>query len=149
VTVRFIMGRPRRKYAKAVQLEMEGECHVLFLWPKLMALAFNDTVLLDMPENMNGGKTHAFFSWAAENATVPDWEYPSFRRALNQDDESSETLSAPLWRGEKRPAYVVKADEDSFIMLGELERRLRVAPRTKAYWGCKFPRFFHYVADPL
>ena len=25
VTVRFVMGRPRKKYAKAVQLEMEGE----------------------------------------------------------------------------------------------------------------------------
>ena len=76
---------------------------------------------------MNAGKTHAFFSWAAENATVPDWEYPLVH----------EGPTGPVWRGEKRPAYVVKADEDSFIMLGELEWRLRAAPRTKAYWGCE------------
>jgi hypothetical protein len=63
-----------------------------------------------MPENMNQGKTRAFFSWAADNATTPFG----------------------------RPDYVVKADEDSFIMLGELERRLRVIPRQKALWGCKF-----------
>ena len=77
---------------------------------------------------MNAGKTHAFFSWAAENAMVPDWDYPSI----------DETSAVPVWKGDKRPAYVVKADEDSFIMLGELERRLRAAPRTKAYWGCKY-----------
>ncbi|CAD6567355.1 MAG: hypothetical protein TREMPRED_003558 [Tremellales sp. Tagirdzhanova-0007] len=110
VRVRFIMGRPRRRYSQAVQLEME---------------AFDDIVLLDIRENMNAGKTHAFFSWAAENATVPDWEYPLVH----------EGPTGPVWRGEKRPAYVVKADEDSFIMLGELEWRLRAAPRTKAYWG--------------
>ena len=90
-----------------------------------------------MPENMNSGKTHAFFSWAAENATVPDWEYPAFRREQAQTNgENVYAMSAPVRRGEKPPAYVVKADEDSFIMLGELERRLRVAPRTKIYWGC-------------
>lgn len=88
-----------------------------------------------MPENMNAGKTHAFFSWAAENATVPHWEYPAFRRSV-EGSTPNERSKAPVWRGEKPPAYVVKADEDSFIMLGELERRLRVAPRTKAYWGC-------------
>lgn len=96
----------------------------------MLIVAFNDIIFLDMPENMNSGKTHAFFSWAAENATVPHWEYPT-------DD-------APVYKGERAPAYVVKADEDSFIMLGELERRLRVAPRSKAYWGCtccSFGRF--------
>jgi hypothetical protein len=110
-------------------------------WIKLICPAFNDVILLDMPENMNSGKTHAFLSWAAENATVPDWEYPSHRRHVNASDGQDESLEAPIWRGEKSPAYVVKADEDSFIMLGELERRLRVAPRTKAYWGCTcFPQ---------
>jgi len=100
------------------------------------SIAFNDIILLDIPENMNSGKTHAFFSWAAENATVPDWEYPAFQRQSGEN-QALETLTSPVWRGVKTPAYVVKADEDSFIMLGELERRLRVAPRTKAYWGCK------------
>ncbi|WVQ83825.1 hypothetical protein IAT38_005969 [Cryptococcus sp. DSM 104549] len=170
VRVRFVMGRPRKAYAKAVQLEME---------------AFNDILLLDMEENMNSGKTHAFFSWAAANATVPDWEYPlhprdhagstdgtgeadrfpdgnvdvpfpnemteqdaegegvetgEFKRAPSSSAKTTEAKlggmgSSPVWRGEKRPAYVVKADEDSFIMLGELEKRLRVAPRSKAFWG--------------
>lgn len=100
-----------------------------------------------MDENMNSGKTYAFFTWAAENATVPDWEYPSHPRS-DSDHVSSGArhgieaaqggkLHAPVWRGEKKPQYVVKADEDSFIMLGELERRLRVVPRIKTYWGCE------------
>ncbi len=140
-----------------------------------------------MTENMNAGKTHAFFSWASENATVPDYEWVETRRnpalehssmhpplprrtyaqdgmaMLNQlngvtlDGEDSpwdqvdadEELPAhvnlqqqhvlkSVYRGEKRPDYVVKADEDSFIMLGELERRLRVLPRKMTYWGCKW-----------
>jgi len=82
---------------------------------------------------MNSGKTHAFFSWAAENATVPQWEYPAI-----EDGMDAKSKPAPVWKGEQAPQYVVKADDDSFIMLGELERRLRVAPRTKAYWGCEF-----------
>lgn len=96
---------------------------------------------------MNNGKTHAFFSWAAENATVPDWEYPSHPRSDSNNANSGTghgieaaqggMLQAPVWRGEKKPQYVVKADEDSFIMLGELERRLRVVPRMKTYWGCE------------
>ncbi|KAK6904137.1 hypothetical protein I203_107652 [Kwoniella mangroviensis CBS 8507] len=116
VRIRFVMGRPRKRFEKAVQLEME---------------AFNDILLLDMDENMNSGKTHAFFSWAAENATVPHWEYPKLH---NLDDDQAHSLS-PVWKGERKPDYVVKADEDSFIMLGELEKRLRVAPRSKAFWG--------------
>ncbi|WVQ76649.1 hypothetical protein IAR50_006323 [Cryptococcus sp. DSM 104548] len=127
VRVRFVMGRPRKRYEKAVQLEME---------------AFNDIIVLDMEENMNSGKTHAFFSWAAENATVPDWQYPNHPREEGEDDGESDVererggkANAPIWMGEKRPDYVVKADEDAFIMLGELEKRLRVAPRSKAFWG--------------
>ncbi|EIW68641.1 hypothetical protein TREMEDRAFT_39553 [Tremella mesenterica DSM 1558] len=129
VRVRFVMARPRPRYAHAVQLEME---------------AFNDIIFLDMPEKMNSGKTYAFFSWAAENATVPDWEYPTLSQkriegqvGTNGQDipEGTEAAPSPIWRGERRPDYVIKADEDSFIMLGELERRLRAAPRSKAYWG--------------
>ncbi|KIY32445.1 hypothetical protein I305_05013 [Cryptococcus gattii E566] len=130
VRIKFVMGKPRKRYEKAIQLEME---------------AFNDILLLDMDENMNSGKTYAFFSWAAENASVPDWEYPSHPRS-DSDDFNSDArhgieaaqggkLHAPVWRGEKKPQYVVKADEDSFIMLGELERRLRVVPRMRTYWG--------------
>ena len=62
---------------------------------------------------MNSGKTHAFFAWAAENAMVPSLT------------------------GERRPDYVAKADDDSFIMLGEMEKRLRVLGGVKVYWGCE------------
>lgn len=101
---------------------------------------------------MNSGKTHAFFSWAAENATVPDYEYPLHPRQpaeVEQGEDGEEDrrllelsvpLDRPVWRGEKQPQYVVKADEDSFLMLGELERRLRVAPRRMAYWGCEYSK---------
>ncbi|KAK4683761.1 hypothetical protein P7C73_g6468, partial [Tremellales sp. Uapishka_1] len=134
VRIKFVMGRPRRKYQKAIQLEMEGGCSSVVGEVRkaddCFATAFNDILLLDMPENMNSGKTHAFFSWAAENATIPDWEYPLMLKDL--DDP---VVQNPIYRGERRPEYVVKADEDSFIMLGELERRLRVVPRTKSYWG--------------
>ncbi|WWC67539.1 uncharacterized protein I206_101448 [Kwoniella pini CBS 10737] len=126
IRIRFVMGRPRKRFEKAVQLEME---------------AFNDILLLDMDENMNSGKTHAFFSWAAENATVPSWEYPQPEPIASDTDTESNSVDArqgrlsPIWKGEKKPDYVVKADEDSFIMLGELEKRLRVSPRSKAFWG--------------
>lgn len=69
---------------------------------------------------MNSGKTQAYFAWAAENAMVPD---P--KGALE----------------EVRPDYVVKADEDSFIMLGELEKRLRILGGKKVYWGCESSAF--------
>jgi hypothetical protein len=146
-------------------------------------------MILDIPENMNSGKTHAFFSWAADHAMVPDWRYPSpesetldvlenpsadahLRRnrlqrrsrgqtqnilpndhykqaatgALSAEGKSIDTVapsprlkawSTPVYQGERRPDYIVKADEDSFIVLGELERRLRVSPRRLTYYGCE------------
>ena len=143
---------------------------------------------------MNSGKTHAFFSWAADHAMVPHWDYStlkpsesdgtdtpvpnlewSSRDRLQQRSRSASVFenhltqqrfidgasvshvpfphqldvedmtgvpqenpwSKPVYRGERHPDYIVKADEDSFIVLGELERRLRVAPRRLTYWGCE------------
>ncbi|KAJ9111373.1 hypothetical protein QFC19_001141 [Naganishia cerealis] len=178
VRIRFIMGRPRTRFERAVKLEME---------------TFGDIVLLDIPENMNSGKTHAFFSWAADHAMVSHWDYDSpiqpseaendvkesvpeispgrpqrhsrshLRRnafavgedmsgkqrhlrdqqlpshtedlSAHSDEHVLQRISHPVYRGEKRPDYIVKADEDTFIVLGELERRLRVAPRNLTYWG--------------
>lgn len=37
--------------------------------------------------------------------------------------------------GYKRPDFIVKADDDSFIILGELERHLRILPKSLVYWG--------------
>lgn len=105
-----------------------------------LTLEYKDIVVLDMDENMNQGKTHTFFSWAADNATVPDYEYPSHPRSEASAQEFAAQRAAgeqpaPIYRGEKKPDYIVKADDDSFIMLGELERHLRVTPRTKTFWG--------------
>ena len=112
VQVKFILGRPRATHARRIALEME---------------MFNDVVVLDVKENMNKGKTHEYFKWAAENATVP----VNYRKrgAAAGDD---------VGVGFKKADYVVKADDDSLIILSELERHLRITPREKTYWGCTF-----------
>ncbi|KAE8257291.1 hypothetical protein A4X13_0g2452 [Tilletia indica] len=114
VQVKFILGRPRKLHARRVALEME---------------AYNDMVVLDMEENMNQGKTYAYFRWASENATVPI--------LLSQEPGPTSEASAPLKTvvGWKKADYVVKADDDAFIVLSELERHLRVSPRKGTYWG--------------
>ncbi|GAC72181.1 galactosyltransferases [Moesziomyces antarcticus T-34] len=151
VQVKFIIGKPRQAHARRVALEME---------------TFNDIVVLDMEENMNRGKTHAFFRWAAENATVP------FLRAVEDGQnpasglaQGSVLLSEPESRGQghgqtrevlggsteqmhryqvlwKKADYVVKADDDAFLILEELERHLRVAPRQMTYWGYLIRNWF-------
>ena len=118
--MRFIMGRPSARYRKAIELEIE---------------AFNDIVILDIPENMNAGKTHAYFTWAARHAMVPDIEHSILDLPVPASSADVASIPAPVHRGERRPQYIVKADDDSFIMLGELERKLRVVPRNMAYWG--------------
>ncbi|SNX85573.1 uncharacterized protein MEPE_04282 [Melanopsichium pennsylvanicum] len=147
VQVKFIIGKPRQAHARRVALEME---------------MFNDVVVLDMEENMNRGKTHAFFRWAAENATVP------FLRAFDDEQQQhlgSTQLSERGWHGNrhgqtrevlggsadqvrryevlwKKADYVVKADDDAYIILEELERHLRVAPRQMTYWGYLIRNWF-------
>ncbi|KIO25806.1 hypothetical protein M407DRAFT_24861 [Tulasnella calospora MUT 4182] len=54
--VRFILGRPRPEWERRVALEMQ---------------VYNDIIILPVPENMNNGKTHAYFTWAHLNALVP------------------------------------------------------------------------------
>jgi len=117
VQVKFIVGRPRPKWAKRVALEME---------------MYNDMVVLDITENMNHGKTHAFFTWAHENATVPVYyQRPPGTAGAGQ-----------IGVGFKKVDYVAKADDDTFIDLSELERHLRIAPRKLAYWGYLVRDFF-------
>ncbi|KAG6890376.1 hypothetical protein C0992_001966 [Termitomyces sp. T32_za158] len=129
--VRFVMGQPRKDWERRIKLEME---------------MFNDIVILPIAENMNRGKTHTFFSWAAINAWVP----PVYNTSLSPPlfSYSNHTTSPPpltphdsslAWQDHDtgapqswvRPDYVVKVDDDSFVMLAELEARLRVELHTK------------------
>ncbi|EPQ32409.1 uncharacterized protein PFL1_00605 [Pseudozyma flocculosa PF-1] len=152
IQVRFIIGRPRKAHARRVALEME---------------VFNDLVILDMEENMNRGKTHAFFKWAADNATVPFlrpvggqqaqlWQsnveqfggggsggvgggsFGQTHEVARGSGESEERYEV-AW---KKADYVVKADDDAFIVLEELERHLRVSPRQMTYWGYLIRNWF-------
>ncbi|CAH7670190.1 hypothetical protein BY996DRAFT_4589609 [Phakopsora pachyrhizi] len=129
VQLKFILGRPRIQHARRVALEME---------------TYNDIVILDIAENMNRGKTFAYFSWASQNATVPFYYHqvqePEPKTGINgiggvkaHDPNNSQNLKLAV--GFKKADFVVKADDDAFIVLSELERHLRVAPRTKTYWG--------------
>lgn len=99
-----------------------------------------------MQENMNDGKTHTFFSWASINAWVPPvyfnstippprFTYSNFTSSpppLAPHDPSlawqHRSLNSNPW---VRPDYVVKVDDDSFLMLAELEARLRAELHTK------------------
>jgi hypothetical protein len=98
---------------------------------------------------MNTGKSHAYFTWAHTSAFVPpppssfpSTSYP-FAHSFDPYGSTSNTSPAPHilaphdplpyntytshansnWT---RPEYIVKADDDSFVMLAELEGRLRV-----------------------
>ena len=106
---------------------------------------FNDIVILPVAENMNSGKSYAFFTWAAKMALVPpiyfDTEIPP--PMLSYSNVTSPMLSLAqhdpvyAWRDRQsasslaqdwvRPDFIVKVDDDSFVMLAELEAHLRVA----------------------
>ncbi|KAK0208236.1 glycosyltransferase family 31 protein [Desarmillaria ectypa] len=125
--VRFILGQPRKDWEQQIQLETE---------------LYNDLVILPVSENMNGGKTHAFFSWASLNAWVPPlfFDTPTPLRFSYLNLSTPPPALAPhdsvhAWRDQDsghsrswvRPDYVVKVDDDSFVMMAELESRLRVS----------------------
>ncbi|KAH9944340.1 uncharacterized protein BXZ73DRAFT_39264 [Epithele typhae] len=127
--VRFILGLPQRDWDRRVRLEAD---------------TYKDMVILPISENMNGGKTHAFFSWAANNSWVPPQYYDGFGKVPEGFSYLNETDPAPSLAAHDpkaafqdqqrhavpqpwvRPDFVLKADDDSFVMLAELEARLRV-----------------------
>lgn len=106
-------------------------------------LGYNDIVILPIHENMNSGKSHAFFTWASSNAWVPP---PYFSSPAPLPPKSYADLAAPapalaahdpalahadaaarpIPRAWVRPDMVLKCDDDSFVMLAELEARVRV-----------------------
>ncbi|KAJ7597016.1 glycosyltransferase family 31 protein [Mycena floridula] len=125
--VRFILGQPRKDWERRIKLEME---------------MYNDIVILPTAENMNGGKTHTFFSWASINAWVPPIYTNSSTSAASFSYSNYTSAPPPLaphdspfaFRDQHseaprpwvRPDYMVKVDDDAFLMLAELEARLRV-----------------------
>lgn len=130
--VRFIVGQPRGDWERRIKLEQE---------------LYNDIIILPTHENMNDGKTHEFFIWASTyawvppiyvNSTVPPPQFTysnltSSPPALAPHDPSAAwtDLASPNPKNWVRPDYVVKVDDDSFIMLAELEARLRLELHTK------------------
>ncbi|UZJ56670.1 hypothetical protein CBS101457_005990 [Exobasidium rhododendri] len=144
VQVKFILGKVRKSHARRIALEME---------------TFNDIVVLDMEETQSARKTLGFMKWASENATVPflrpvgeNWSNlntvvpnAALPGGLSDYDMESSTVQRGEQRyqlGWKKVDYVVKADDDSFIVLSELERHLRVAPRRMTYWGYLIKNWF-------
>ncbi|KAI1797929.1 hypothetical protein LXA43DRAFT_877442 [Ganoderma leucocontextum] len=127
--VRFILAQPQKDWERRVKLEME---------------MYKDMVILPISENMNNGKTHAFLSWAANNSWVPPIYHDGYNKIPTNFTYLNTTNSAPALahhdpvyahrdqlinsppRRWVRPDFVVKADDDSFVMLAELEARLRV-----------------------
>lgn len=75
----------------------------------LEAMRFNDVIVLDCAENMDGGKTYDFFSTAAR--AFPDGTYD----------------------------YVMKADDDTYLRLPALASWLSAAAREDAYLGLEMP----------
>ncbi|KZT02672.1 glycosyltransferase family 31 protein [Laetiporus sulphureus 93-53] len=131
--VRFILGQPRKEWQRRIMLENE---------------VYKDMIILPVAENMNNGKTYAYFSWAAQHAWVPPLYFDTFERVPQglsyankahyvgapaahdpiQARQDFATGHPQLW---VRPDYVVKTDDDSFVILAELEARLRVELHAK------------------
>jgi hypothetical protein len=102
--------------------------------------------MLPVPENMNSGKTWEFFSWAATDSWVPPVYFNTSKPApilsysnitsppppLAPHDPFHAQRENNLFRPWVRPDYVVKVDDDSFVMLAELEARLRLEMHSKA-----------------
>ncbi|KAG0708833.1 glycosyltransferase family 31 protein [Suillus ampliporus] len=125
--VRFVLGQPRKGWERRIQTEME---------------MYNDIILLPCPENMNSGKSHAYFTWAASNAWVPP-VYFNATHPVPEFSYSDQYTPAPrlaphdpylAWKDSAsghprpwvRPDYVAKVDDDAFVMLAELESRMRL-----------------------
>lgn len=100
-------------------------------------------IILPMSENMNDGKSHAYFTWATQHAWVPplysdSWDSIPTWLSYTNITTPPPALAAhdPIYAQRDqaigvrqpwvRPDFVVKADDDSFLMLAELEARLRV-----------------------
>ncbi|CAE6486243.1 unnamed protein product [Rhizoctonia solani] len=136
--VRFVVGAPSPSVERKLRLENE---------------LYGDIVVLPIRENMNEGKTYAYFSWAYEHALVPPQNPSSNATGANpQTNFPRHDPSSGAFSDWVKPDYIVKTDEDSFVMLAELEARLRVehykarmqAPTEDplVYWGYLIKDYF-------
>lgn len=91
---------------------------------------------------MNSGKSHAYFTWATQNAwvppvyfntsvPVPEFSYSNWTaEALRPAPHDSHFVWAEYTSGRPkswvRPDFVAKVDDDAFVMLAELESRMRL-----------------------
>lgn len=116
---------------------------------------YNDIIILPCPENMNSGKSYAYFSWAVENAWVPP-VYANTSIPIPHFSYSVQSSPAPhpaphdshlAWedyasghpRHWVRPDFVAKVDDDAFVMLAELESRMRLELHAKGHRPYGFP----------
>lgn len=83
---------------------------------------------------MNDGKSYAFFNWAAQHAWVPphlsDHTIPySFSYTHQTSPPPPLAPHDPHHNHPSnwvRPDFIVKGDDDTFVVLAELEARLRI-----------------------
>jgi hypothetical protein len=110
---------------------------------------------------MNDGKTYAYFQWAATGAWVPPlyFDQDQFQSVPQSFSYMNLTRPAPklahhdpvhahrdqLTGSPKpwvRPDFILKADDDSFVMLAELEAHLRVELH-----GDSLPRYYKHLPE--
>ncbi|KAJ3758671.1 glycosyltransferase family 31 protein [Lentinula raphanica] len=146
--VRFILGQPRKDWERLIQLEMEE---------------YNDIIILPVAENMNAGKSHTYFSWASINAWVPpvymktpvapplfsysNASHPPPPLASHDPSQAWQDISSPNPQPWVRPDFVVKVDDDAFVMLAELEARLRLEMHAKPPLHVSAQRPIHRRSD--
>ncbi|KAJ4486093.1 glycosyltransferase family 31 protein [Lentinula aciculospora] len=146
--VRFILGQPRKDWERRIQLEMEE---------------YNDIIILPVSENMNAGKSHTYFSWASINAWVPPvymktpiapplYSYSNASKpppplASHDPSDAWQDISSSQPQHWIRPDFVVKVDDDAFVMLAELEARLRLELHAKPPLDTSTHRSIHRRTD--
>lgn len=101
---------PARIDARFVLCNVTGEEHRILVALEIML--YDDVIILNCSENMNSGKTYAYFS------ALPE-----------------------LFSGEQEPPYdfVMKTDDDTYFRFPELVESLRRQPREDLYWGHEHP----------
>lgn len=164
IQVKFILGKVRKAHAKRVALEMEAYNDIVVLdmdetQSARKTLSFfqwaaeNATVPFLRPigpaKSLKENVANTFVSSTDAPGGLSNHIYDS---SQNGDFHSSTDLPSNFVEGDsermryqvawRNVDYVVKADDDTFIVLSELERHLRVSPRRMTYWGYLVKNWF-------